>query len=200
MRARVDGDAKTLQVSDRALPRSHALQQTMNVFRTSFQGAGAAEQIAALEAASDSVSSAGAKMTKDGKDEIEKGVLAWKRPHKTSAWASSSAFGRRYSKYSQTIPRKTLLIRVRELGEAGVTAEYAASDDAQALATLCKRVKVKVDVTEKLSYGTHPVYANLGGMLNWRSARFRRRGKRSSNATTSTSTGRNSHSCVSMVS
>ena len=56
--------------------RSHALQQTMNVFRTSFHGAGAAEKIAALEAASDSVSSAGAKVTKDGKVEIEKGVFA----------------------------------------------------------------------------------------------------------------------------
>ena len=44
----------------------------------------------------------------------------------------------------------------RELGEAGVTTEYAASDDAEALASLCKRVKVNVDVTEKFSCGTHP--------------------------------------------
>ena len=48
----------------------------------------------------------------------------------------------------------TLLIRVRQLGEAGVTAEYAASDDAKALASLCERLKVNVDVSEKLSHGT----------------------------------------------
>ena len=35
-----------------------------------------------------------------------------------------------------------------------MTAEYAASDDAQALASLCERVKVKADVTEKFSSGT----------------------------------------------
>ena len=54
--------------------RLDALQQTMNVFKTSFQGAGAPEKIAALEAASDSVSAAGAKVTKGVKDEIEKGL------------------------------------------------------------------------------------------------------------------------------
>ena len=65
--------------------RLDALQQTMNVFGTSFQGAGAAEKIATLEAASDSVSAAGAK--------VSEGVI------NTSAWASSSASGRRHLKY-----------------------------------------------------------------------------------------------------
>ena len=46
-----------------------------------------------------------------------------------------------------------------------MTSEYAAVGDAQALASLCEHVKVKVDVTEKLSYGTLPVHADLGGML-----------------------------------
>ena len=40
-----------------------------------------------------------------------------------------------------------------------MTAEYAASDDAQALASLCERVKVKADVTEKFSSGTFFVFA-----------------------------------------
>ena len=31
-----------------------------------------------------------------------------------------------------------------------MTAEFAASDDAQALASFCERVKVNVDVTEKV--------------------------------------------------
>ena len=154
--------------------RLHALQQTMNVLGTSFQGAGAAEKIAALKTASDSVSAAGAKVTKDGKDEIEKGLghpleVLYPCIEETARYECVGQFFSLWSAALEVLPddaaqasyelarcTTTLLIRVRQLGEGGVTAEYGASDDAHALASLCERVKVKVDVTEKFSYGTPP--------------------------------------------
>ena len=147
--------------------RLDALQQKMKIFGRSFQGAGAAEKIATLKAASDSVSAAGAKVTKGVKDEIEKGLgRALEVPCPcVGETPQDECVGRFFSLWSaalEVLPddaaqasyelarsTTTLLIRVRQLGEAGVT-----SDDAQALASLCERVKVKVDVVEKFSCGT----------------------------------------------
>ena len=142
--------------------RLDALQQTMNVFGTSFQGAGAAEKVATLKAASDSVSAVGAKVTKGVKDEIEKNLghaleVLYPCTEETPQDECVGQFFSLWSAALEVLPDDaaqasyeltTLLIRVRQLGGAGVTAEYAASDDAQALASLCERVKVKVDVTE----------------------------------------------------
>ena len=95
-------------------------------------------------------------MTKDGKDEIGEGV-----GHALEVFyicieetPQDECVGQLFSFWSAALGVL-----------AGVTEEYAASDDAQALASLCKRVKVKVYVTEKFSHGTHFVYANLGRML-----------------------------------
>ena len=157
MRARLDGDAKTaielfpdcdaialisedivekLKTTDFQC-RLDALQQAMNVFGTSFQGAGTVEKIATLKAASDSVSAAGAKVTKGVKDEIEKGLghtleVLYPCMEETPQgecvglffslwWAALEVLPDDAAQASYELARctTTLLIRVRQLGEAG---------------------------------------------------------------------------------
>ena len=130
------GIAEKLETED-IQSRLGALQQTMKDFETSFQSAGAAEKIATLEAVSDSASAAGANITKD---QIEKGLghaMQDLFPCKEET-PQDECMGQFFSLWSvalEVLPPEaaqasceldrcttTLLIRVRQLGEARVTA------------------------------------------------------------------------------
>ena len=111
-------------------------KQTMKVFGTSFQGAGAAEEIATLKDASDSVSPAGANITRGAKHEIEKGLgHAMQVLPCIDETEQDEYVGQFFSlwfvalevlpddaaqaSYELARCTTTLLIRIRQLGEAG---------------------------------------------------------------------------------
>ena len=97
------------------------------------------------------------------------GPLPLHRPHKTCAWASSSACGRWHSKYSRRC--RACVLRARsvyhDIADQGSAAWRGRVDRRiRCQRRLAGAGKVKVDVAEKLSCGTLFVYADHGGMLN----------------------------------
>ena len=142
--------------------RLDALQQTMNVFGTSFQGAGAAEKVDALQGASDYVSAAGAKVTKDAKDEIEKGLRRWVRGPVLQLVVGGTRSTPRRCRAS-VLRARLVYHDVADQGSAAWRGRGVPQNTLTRRRWPPCRVKVKVGVTEKFSYGTLRVYANLGG-------------------------------------